>query len=130
VTGASPIRWAPGIPIFRMFDEALTKEFYVDFLGFTIVFEHRFDANAPLYMGVVLGDCAINLSGHFGDATPGSAVRIETTPLAQYCLRFVGSTYKFARPGLPNDQTWGCRELTIDDPSGNKLTFFENLPAP
>lgn len=31
------------VPILRMFDEAATREFYVEFLGFKIDFEHRFD---------------------------------------------------------------------------------------
>ena len=115
------------IPILRMFDEALTKQFYVDFLEFEIAFEHRFDAAAPLYMGMTKGSCQLNLSGHFGDATPGSAVRIETTDLDDYAKLLRAKQYKHARPGGPQDQEWGCRELTITDPSGNKLTFFTNL---
>ena len=30
------------VPILRMFDEAKAKEFYVDFLGFAVDWEHRF----------------------------------------------------------------------------------------
>jgi hypothetical protein len=40
------------IPILRMFDEALTKQFYVEFLEFEIAFEARFDPGVSLYMGV------------------------------------------------------------------------------
>lgn len=36
--------------ILRIFDEAKAKEFYVDFLGFTIDWEHRFESDLPLYM--------------------------------------------------------------------------------
>ncbi len=44
------------IPIFRFFDEKKAKEFYVEYLGFTISFEHRFDndENSPLYFGLKL----------------------------------------------------------------------------
>jgi len=37
-------------PILRMFDETKAREFYVDFLGFKIDWEHRFRDGAPLYM--------------------------------------------------------------------------------
>jgi len=36
------------IPILRMFDEAKAREFYLDFLGFSVEFEHRFEADLPL----------------------------------------------------------------------------------
>jgi len=41
----------------RSFDEVATRAFYIDFLGFEVVFEHRFEANAPLYVGVKQEDC-------------------------------------------------------------------------
>ena len=42
----------PPIPILRSFDEATAKEFYVEFLGFKIDFEHRFEpGDAALHAG-------------------------------------------------------------------------------
>ena len=43
------------IPILRIFDEAKAKEFYLDFLGFRLDWEHRFEAHLPLYMQIVHG---------------------------------------------------------------------------
>ena len=43
-------------PILRSFDEARAKAFYLDFLGFELMFEHRFEPGLPLYMGVRKGD--------------------------------------------------------------------------
>ena len=37
------------IPILRIFSVDKAKEFYVDFLGFKIDWEHRFGDNFPLY---------------------------------------------------------------------------------
>jgi catechol 2,3-dioxygenase-like lactoylglutathione lyase family enzyme len=37
------------IPLLRIFSEAKAREFYVDFLGFSIDWEHRFQADFPLY---------------------------------------------------------------------------------
>ena len=116
------------IPILRLFDEAMTKEFYLEFLEFELVFEHRFDDKAPLYMGVKKGDCVLHLSGHFGDGSPGAAVRIETTDLDAYAALLHGKQYKHARPGAPQSQEWGCRELSLQDPSANKLIFYVDVP--
>jgi len=52
------------IPIFRSFDEAATKAFYVDFLGFEIEHEHRFDAQAPLFLRLRLDACILFLLEH------------------------------------------------------------------
>ncbi|MEM1385689.1 MAG: glyoxalase superfamily protein [Pseudomonadota bacterium] len=116
------------VPIFRSFDEAKAREFYLDFLGFTVGFEHRFTPDAPLYMEVRLGDCVLHLSEHYGDATPGSAVRVETVDLAGYHRSLIAKAYKYARPGL-HDQSWGWREMIVADPFQNRLVFCEPLPT-
>jgi len=51
-------------PILRIFDEAKALEFYVDFLGFKVDWQHRFEANFPLYLQVSLGECVLHLSEH------------------------------------------------------------------
>jgi catechol 2,3-dioxygenase-like lactoylglutathione lyase family enzyme len=40
------------IPILRIFSVEKAREFYLDYLGFHLDWEHRFDDNAPLYMQV------------------------------------------------------------------------------
>ena len=52
--------------VLRIFDEAKAKEFYVDFLGFKVDWEHRFEPSLPLYMQVSKGGCVLHLSGHHG----------------------------------------------------------------
>ena len=47
------------VPIFRIFDVAKAKEFYVDFLGCKIDWEHRFDEAAPLYLQVPQGSLVL-----------------------------------------------------------------------
>jgi len=116
-------------PILRMFDEKMTKEFYVDFLGFKIDWEHRFDDGAPLYMQVSHGDCVMHLSGHFGDACPGGAVRIPIDDIDSYQQGLLAKKYKHARPGAAELMPWGTRDLTIQDPSGNRLTFMQPASA-
>ena len=111
------------IPILRIFDEAKAREFYAGFLGFTIDWEHRFDANAPLYMQVSRGACVLHLSEHYGDASPGSAIRVDTTELDAFHAELAAKQYKYARPGI-NEQPWG-REVSVRDPFGNRLIFSE-----
>ena len=78
------MQFSAPIPIFRIFNEDKAREFYVDYLGFTVDFEHRFEPGTPLYMQVSRGDCKIHLSEHHGDASPGSSVRVLVDELEAY----------------------------------------------
>ena len=109
-------------PILRSFDEAKAKEFYVDFLGFKIDWQHRFEEDLPLYMQISKDGCVIHLSEHHGDGAPGAAMRIETTELEEYQQQLLAKQYKYARPGI-TDTSWGSRDMTVNDPFGNRLIF-------
>jgi catechol 2,3-dioxygenase-like lactoylglutathione lyase family enzyme len=111
-------------PILRIFDVAKAREFYLDFLGFTVAFEHRFDDAGPLYMRVTKGQVAIDLSEHFGDGAPGAWIRIATSGLAAYHADLLAKNYRHARPGLEREP-WGETSMTIADPFYNHLVFFE-----
>ena len=43
----SNIQFDRTVPIFRIFDEQKAMEFYIDFLGFALDWEHRFEENFP-----------------------------------------------------------------------------------
>jgi len=112
------------IPILRIFDEGKAREFYVDFLGFTIDWEHRFSDQMPLYLQVSRGDCVLHLSEHHGDCAPGSRIRIETPDLDEYVSRLGSLNYKNFNPSKPEMQPWGLREIDLPDPFGNRLTLY------
>jgi uncharacterized glyoxalase superfamily protein PhnB len=114
-------------PIFRSFDEGKAREFYIDFLGFEVTFEHRFEPSSPLYMGLRLGDAAIHLSEHHGDATPGGSVRIRCDDVAALCTKLNEKKYRHARPGF-QDTEWGTREMVIGDPFHNRVIFWQDKP--
>ena len=116
-------------PILRIFDEAKAKEFYVDFLGFTVDWEHRFEPGMPLYMQVSMGDCVLHLSEHHGDCSPGSAMRIPIDDIDTYQQQLLAKRYKNARPGSAQTMPWGTRDLSIHDPFGNRLTFTSPVSA-
>lgn len=116
------MRMGDTTPVFRVFDESKAKEFYVDFLGFTVEWEHRFEDGLPLYFEVSRGDVRIHLTEHHGDCCPGAAVRIATDSLVKLHEELNNKDYGFARPGI-DDTAWGTQEMSIKDPFGNRLTF-------
>ncbi len=115
-------------PILRIFDEAKAREFYLDYLGFEVTFEHRFAADMPLYMGIVQGDCILHLTEHHGDACPGSAVRVEVEDVKAFQKTLNDKDYRFLNPGV-EQQPWGSLEMSLRDPFGNRITFYETLEA-
>jgi methyltransferase (TIGR00027 family) len=123
------MKLSPPVPILRIMDEAKAREFYVDFLGFSIDWSHRFDDNAPLYLQVSRGGCVIHLSEHYGDCNPGSALRIETDDVDGLNQALLNKNYKYARPSVA-DTPWRTREMTLKDPFGNRLVFFRPVDAP
>jgi catechol 2,3-dioxygenase-like lactoylglutathione lyase family enzyme len=114
-------------PILRIFDEAKAKEFYRDFLGFQIDWEHRFAENFPLYMQVSSGACRLHLSEHYGDSAPGISVRIEAADVDGFAAALRAKDYRYAKPGV-EATPWG-RETRLTDPFANKLIFFTDMPA-
>jgi len=114
----------PAIPIFRSFDETKAKEFYIQFLGFKLDWEHRFAEGMPLYMQVSRGDCILHLSEHHGDCAAGARIRIETPDLDTYVEGLRESQYKYCNPGRPEKQPWGLREIDLPDPFGNRVTLY------
>jgi uncharacterized glyoxalase superfamily protein PhnB len=112
-------------PILRIFDIAKAREFYVEFLGFDVQWEHRFDTNAPVYMQVGRDDCVLHLTEHHGDGAPGIALRIEVQDIAALHRELTGKKYRFAKPGL-EETPWKTREISVSDPFGNRLHFHEN----
>jgi uncharacterized glyoxalase superfamily protein PhnB len=112
-------------PILRIFDEAKAREFYVDFLGFTVDWEHRFGDNFPLYMQVSKDRCVLHLSEHHGDCSPGSAVRIEAPGVDVMSRELRAKKYRYANPGCAQATPWGTKELALTDPFGNRLIFYE-----
>jgi uncharacterized glyoxalase superfamily protein PhnB len=110
------------IPILRIFDEAKAKEFYLDFLGFTLDWEHRFEAGLPLYMQVSRDGCILHLSEHYGDGSPGIAMRIQTHDLEALQRELLTKQYRYARPEI-EETPWGSHDMSVHDPFRNRLTF-------
>ncbi|RYF94283.1 MAG: VOC family protein [Caulobacteraceae bacterium] len=113
------------VPVFRILDVAKALEFYRDYLGMTVAWEHRFEPTLPLYMQVERDGLVLHLSEHYGDALPGSTIRVKVKGLAALHAELKGKQYGYLRPGLQRDGDG--LEVNLLDPFGNKLRLYEPL---
>ncbi len=118
------IKFDSSYPVLRIFDEAKAKEYYIDFLGFRLDWEHRFGENYPLYCQISRGDLVLHLSEHHGDSSPGSVVFVRVKGLQKFHEELLNKNYKHAKPRII-EQPWGA-EMRITDPFNNSLRFCEN----
>lgn len=113
------------IPILRSFSREKTTEFYMDFLGFSLEWEHRFAIDAPLYMQVSRGETVLHISEHHGDASPGAAIFVWMRGVKAFHAELIAKDYAYNRPGLER-MPWNAQAVTVKDPFGNRLTFNEH----
>ncbi len=121
----SPIQLAPAIPVLRIFCVEKAKEFYLDFLGFTLDWEHRFEPELPLYAQVHRDGLILHLSEHHGDATPGSTVFARVEDIVALQNELTDKRYGYSRPEAIH-VGWGL-QMEIADPFGNRLRFCQQI---
>lgn len=124
-TPPAKISFEPPIPIFRIFDVDKAMEFYRDYLGFTVEFEHRFGENFPLYCQVSRGACVLHLSEHAGDASPGAKAFTWMRGVKSFHADLTVKDYRYLKPGL-EDAPWGL-QMTVTDPFSNRIAFCERV---
>jgi len=113
------------IPVLRVFDYAKTIEFYINWLGFEIKWEHK-PEGSPFYLQVVMGDIVLDLTEHHGDCSPGAKINISSFEnLKDYHEKLSARQYKYMHPGLgvQNREL----EMIVIDPFYNRLCFYEQL---
>lgn len=113
----------PPIPIFRIFSVEKAMEFYRDFLGFGVDWEHRFGDNFPLYCQVSRSGMILHLSEHAGDASPGAKAFVWMTGVRAFREELIGKDYRYMKPGI-EEAPWGL-EMTVTDPFNNRIAFCE-----
>ncbi|ERF76363.1 hypothetical protein EPUS_07070 [Endocarpon pusillum Z07020] len=115
-----PITFQPPIPILRIFSVAKANEFYVDYLGFAVDWDHRFDDDAaPLYRQVSRAGLVLHLSEHHGDSCPGMRLRVTTAGLAEFHAELAAKAYPYMRPGLePGVVPFGNRICFVEEAEG------------
>ncbi|CCW34969.1 glyoxalase superfamily protein [Chthonomonas calidirosea] len=113
------------IPALRITDDAVSKAYYVEKLGFSVEWEHRFEPHFPVFMSIHRDGMQIYLTQHKGDCEPGGLVHFVVEDVAALYeeLQERGAFVCEA----PNDEL-GFLCMTVQDPDGNKLRFMEPSP--
>ncbi len=120
---ASPSIGAP-IPVLRVQDEHVARKFYLDYLGFTVDWEHRFEPGMPLYARLSRASLTIDISEHHGDGTPGSVIWIPVRDIRSLHQELLRNPHARLRPGIDQDAPGGPT-MDITDPFSNVLRFSQ-----
>jgi catechol 2,3-dioxygenase-like lactoylglutathione lyase family enzyme len=118
------VKFDRAVPIFRIYSLEKAREFYVDFLGFKIDWDARFEPDAPGYMQVSRDNLVLHLSEHHGDDTPGSMAYVYLGSVEDLHRELNDKKYRHNRPAL-QQQDWGMLEVTVTDPFNNRIVFGE-----
>ena len=118
----------PPIPVLRIFDAALAKRFYLEWLGFELNWEHQIGVNAPRYIQVSRGAVVLHLSEHYGDCSPGAKIFIHTDDVESLHRELNGRPNPNMRPGVVL-APWKTKVMEVTDPFGNRLCFNQSLHA-
>ncbi|MFO0980623.1 MAG: glyoxalase superfamily protein [Planctomycetota bacterium] len=116
------------VPILRIFDLGKAREFYVDFLGMTVDWQHQFEPDLPVYMQVSGHGLTLHLSEHHGDACPGSTVYVSVADVQDLHRLLMAKKYRHLRPGVERTP-WGSQMMEVIDPFGNRLRFDQDLAS-
>jgi uncharacterized glyoxalase superfamily protein PhnB len=114
------------IPILRIFDYKKAIEFYIDWLGFKINWEHTFDDNTPVYLEIEKDGLIIHLSEHHGDGTPGTNVFVWCNGVEEFQKEIINKKYKYNKPGLEKT-FYGSLAVKVIDPFHNQIIFNEKI---
>jgi ribosomal-protein-alanine N-acetyltransferase len=112
------------IPILRIFSVEKAREFYLDYLGCNLDWEHRFEPTAPLYMQVSRDGLVLHLSEHYGDGSPGTNFQVDFEGVHELHVELSAKNYPYWRPGITETFS-GTPRLNLVDPFGNRLQLCE-----
>ncbi len=113
------------IPVIKVDDMNTAGQFYCEMLGFRELFRNQptQDAN-PAYVGFRRDQAILHVSSFSGDGVAGTVVNLIVTDVDTLFEEFKNKGVAIALE--PTDQTWGVREMYIDDPAGNSLRFCQS----
>jgi ribosomal-protein-alanine N-acetyltransferase len=112
------------IPTLRIFSVEKAREFYLNYFGCHLDWEHRFNETAPLYMQVSRDGLVLHLSEHYGDGSPGTCFQVDFEGVRELHAELSAKNYPYWRPGI-TETYWGTPALNLLDPFGNRLHLCE-----
>jgi len=112
------------IPLLHVSDPALAENFYCHKLGFEKTFEYRpFGDSGPCYFGVLRDGIRIHLSSFPEDGAVSSAVVLVVDNVDALYDEYSAKEVSVDLP--PTDQSWGNREMYINDADKNSIRFTQ-----
>ena len=117
------------VPVLHVASSTVAESFYRQ-LGFAVESRYRpvETLDDPCYLGLVRDGVRVHLSSFPGDGVAGSAVNLYVSDVdaLHAKLEAAGLTQEMA----PTNQSWGTREVYINDPDGNSLRFVQSAANP
>jgi catechol 2,3-dioxygenase-like lactoylglutathione lyase family enzyme len=113
------------IPVLHVRSSTAAEEFYCDRLSFRQTFAYRpFGGTEPCYMGLTRDDVRLHVSSFAGDGVAGGVVFLEVDDVDELHkeLKAKGVIIDLE----PTDQSWGNREMYVNDPDGNSIRFVHS----
>ena len=123
---SGPAHLSAPVPLLRMFDRAAAYDFYREYLGFTVEWEHRFEPDLPLYARIRRDDLVIDLTEHYGDGTPGTVLWVPVDDVDALQRELIAKRHPRSRPGVERDAPGGPT-LTVPAPSSNSIRFCQSV---
>ena len=114
-------------PTLRITDYEKSKSFYVDGLGFQVVWEHRFAPHLPVFMTISRDGMSLHLSQHAGDCQAGGLVFLYVPDVDAWYAEFTGRGVRAESP--PEDFEGRLRVFHVKDPDGNRLGICTRLTS-
>jgi uncharacterized glyoxalase superfamily protein PhnB len=112
------------IPVLHISDHVLAESFYCNHLGFTKTFSYcPFGETGPHYLGISRDGIEVHLSSFPGDGVAGNAVVLIVDNVDTLYNEFVSKKVNIDLP--PTDQSWGNREMYINDSDNNSIRFTQ-----
>ncbi len=113
------------VPLLRVSKMKTALDFYCDKLGYEKRSEYRPhpDSDDPAYVVIQREETGLHLSSFSGDGQTGGRAVV-------FCHDVDALHREFGARGVdvglePTDQSWGNREMYLDDPDGNQLRFTQ-----
>ena len=110
------------IPVLHVGASAAATEFYCERLGFHQEFAYRpFGGADPCYMGLSRDEARLHLSSFSGDGVAGGVVFLVVDDVDGLHRELVAKGVDIDLK--PTDQSWGNREMYVNDHDGNSIRF-------
>src|SRR3989442_5926837 len=106
-------------PQLRVTNWKRTRAFYVDGLGFTVDWEHRFEPGLPVFAQLTRDSLSLFLTEHTGDCQPGGAAYLVLDDV-DALLREIGGR-GITPAEAAGDTEWHARATTGVAPHLNEL---------